>query len=122
MRVAYRVQRTRLVSSGLSALVDAEARLDRALSDARAEAEALRAAAHERANHAADILDAELDRERARTASAIEAATARELRELAEDARTQAARFDAIAGDRLHALAADIAHRLVEIALAEASP
>ena len=120
--MAYRVHRTRLVSSGLSVLADAEARLDRALAEARDQAAALRTAAHERARAAANALDAELDRERARTAAAIEAAIASELREIAHDARLQAARFDAVEGDRLRILAGELARRLGELALAEVSP
>lgn len=109
------------VSTGLSALVDAEARLDRALADARAEADALRAAAYERAKAAANMLDAELDRERARAAQAIEDATARELRAIADDARLHVARFDAVQGESLRVLALEIARRLAAIAVAEAA-
>ncbi|HSN28413.1 MAG TPA: hypothetical protein VLT45_19140 [Kofleriaceae bacterium] len=109
------------MSTGLSALVDAEARLDRALADARAEADALRAAAYERAKAAANMLDAELDRERARAARAIEDATARELRAIADDARLHVARFDAVQGESLRVLALEIARRLAAIAVAEAA-
>ena len=119
--MAYRLQPHRGVSTGLSALVDAEARLDRALADARAEADALRAAAYERAKAAANMLDAELDRERARAARAIEDATARELRAIADDARLHVARFDAVQGESLRVLALEIARRIAAIAIAEAA-
>ena len=110
------------MSPGLSALVDAEARLDQAIAHARAEADALRAAAYERARAAASMLDSELDRERSRAARAIEDATAVELRAIADDARLHVARFDAVVGERLHALAHELARRLAEIAIAEAPP
>ena len=122
VRPNHETQPQRVVSTGLSALVDAEARLDRALADARAEADALRAAAYERAKAAAGTLDSELDRERARAARAIEDATARELRSIADEARLHVARFEAVEGERLRALACELARRLAALALAEAPP
>lgn len=109
-------------TTGLSALVDAEANLDRELADARAKAEAMRAAARQRADTAAAALDGELELERARAIAAIEAATAREIRGIEDDARTQVARFEAVHGETLATLARTVADRVIAIALAEAPP
>ena len=109
-------------TTGLHALVDAEAKLDRDLADARATADGMRAAARQRADSAAAALDGELELERARAIASIEAATAREIREIADDARTRGARYDAIRGEALAELARTLAARVIEIALAEAPP
>ena len=116
------MQQPRVVSGSLSSLVDAEARLDRTIAQAREAGEALRSAARQRATDAASTLDGELERERQRAVTAIEDATQRELCEIADDARVQIARFDAVRGERLAALVEEIGSRLIALVLAEASP
>jgi F0F1-type ATP synthase membrane subunit b/b' len=111
----------RVVSiTGLSTLVDTEAKLDRDLANARARADAMRTAARQRAETAAAALDDELELERARAIAAIEAATAREIHDIEQDAGARVARFEAVYGDSLHALARTIADRVIEIALDDA--
>jgi hypothetical protein len=106
-------------TGGLGMLVDAEARLDREIATAHVRADAMRAAARQRASEAAAALDGELVRERERAIAAIEAATARELRTIAEQARIDVARFEAI---DVQALARVVVDRLAELVLAEAAP
>jgi len=109
-------------SSDLAALVDAEARLDRALADARASAQAVRDAARRRADDAAAVLDAEIEHERARLATEIAAATDAQLAAIADRTRAELARYETVRGDVLDDLARRLADRLVAVALDEAAP
>ena len=106
--------------SELVALVAAEARLDLAVVAAREAAEAIRAAARQRAEVAAATLDDELARERTRIAAEIAGESATQLRAIEESARVAIARFDAVRGDLLAPLARALAVRLVAIAIDEA--
>ncbi|HEU4731045.1 MAG TPA: hypothetical protein VFT22_24290 [Kofleriaceae bacterium] len=109
-------------TSGLSALVEAEARLDRALDAAREAAIASVAAARRRAEDDAATIDAEIARERARIDAEITTATTAQLAAIAEQARAQAARFDAVRGEALARLGHALAHRLAAIARGEGAP
>lgn len=107
--------------SELAVLVETEARLDRALVDARLIAESARALARQRADEAAAAQEAELARERERIATEIEAATRARIAELARTARDAVARYDAVRGPRLAEIARRVAARLVAIANEEAT-
>ncbi len=109
-------------NSDLAALVDAEASLDRRLAAARDAANAARDAARKRAADAMAQIDRELERERARIAAEIAATTAAELRAIADDARANVARYDALRGEALTALARQLARELADLVLAEAAP
>lgn len=119
--MACRVQPRSVVSTtGLSALVDTEARLDHELENARVRADAMRAAARQRAMAAAAALDGELEVERAHAIAAIETATSREIAGIELEARASVTRFDAVVGETLQALARRLADRVIQIA--EAAP
>jgi len=105
--------------SDLGVLVETEARLDRALAAAHATATAAVAAASQRADAAIATVDGEIEHARARIAAEIATATAAQCRALAEQAHGQAARFDAMRGDALDAIAMALARRLAAIALDE---
>ncbi|MGE5181320.1 MAG: hypothetical protein ACM31C_04635 [Acidobacteriota bacterium] len=109
-------------TSDLAALVDAEASFDRRLAAARDAANAARDAARKRADEAMAQIDLELERERARIAAEITAATTAELRAIADDARAKLARYEAVHGDELAATARELVRRLAELVLAEAPP
>lgn len=106
--------------SELASLVDAEARLDRMLEVAREAASAERAAAHHRAELAAASLAIEIERERDRVATALAAATDAQVLEIVGGARAECARFDAVVGEALGALAHRLSQRLATLALEEA--
>jgi hypothetical protein len=107
--------------SDLTMLVETEARLDRALAAAHATATAAVEAARQRADAATATVDGEIEHARARIATEIASATAAQCRALTEQAHRQAARFDAMRGDPLDAIALALARRLAAIALDEAA-
>jgi hypothetical protein len=105
---------------GLASLVEVEARLDRMVADARAAATATCEAARRRAEATAATLDAEIEREDARLAAEIAAATDAQVSTIATTTRAEIARFEAIEGVTLAELARRVAARLVALALEEA--
>ncbi len=104
-------------ASGLATLVETEARLDRALAEAREGAQALRARARLRAETAAADLDAEIEGERARVAAAIEAETQIRLAALVARTTGELARFEVVRGEVLSSVVHDLVERLVALAL-----
>ena len=109
----------RTSGSDLAVLVETEARLDRALADARAQAAAIREAARDRAKAASQALDGMLDRERARITAAVAASTEAQLAAIATKARGQITCFEATRAERLDPIARELASRIVALALEE---
>lgn len=107
-------------ASALRALADAELRLDQAIAAARQAAAAAVSDARRRGEAAAAAIDDEIARARAEIAAEIAAATDRQLAAIADQARAEAARFDAVRGEALDAIAGQLARRLAVIALDEA--
>jgi hypothetical protein len=105
--------------SALRALADTELRLDQAIAAAREAAAAAVTGARRRAEAAAAAIDGEVARARGEIAAEIAAATDRQLAAIADQARTEAARFDAVRGEPLDAIAGQLAGRLAAIALDE---
>jgi hypothetical protein len=101
------------MQSDLEVLVDTEARLDRALADARAKAATLEQEAIDRVQQAAASRAAQLDAERIRIADAIEREMAVQIAELEQLAAEEIARFDTIRDERARALARHIAEQLI---------
>lgn len=108
--------------SELASLVDTEARLDRELAAARERAAALCEAARHRVEQAEATLAAEIAAERVRIASEIEHATTAQLREIADAARRDIARFEAVAGARAADVAGRIATHWIATLVAEDTP
>lgn len=106
-------------ASALTVLADTELRLDRAIADARDAAAAAIAEARRRAELASAAVAGEIERERARITAEIEATTEAQIGGLATQATAEAARFDALRGDALDAIARQLADRLAAIALDE---
>jgi len=98
--------------SELATLVETEARLDRALADARGIADATRAAAQQAAEAATAALDAEIARARERLAAEIATRTHDELAAIDDAARADVARFAAVRGDALAAIARALVDRI----------
>ncbi|HEU0032567.1 MAG TPA: hypothetical protein VFQ53_18170 [Kofleriaceae bacterium] len=107
--------------SDLATLVETEARLDAALSDARARGDAMREAARTAAAAAAASLDAELVAERDRLAAEIAQATRERIVAIEQAAVVDVARYDALTGIALDELAERLAQRLVAIVHEEAT-
>jgi F0F1-type ATP synthase membrane subunit b/b' len=105
------------LASGLATLVETEARLDLALAQAREAAQGLRHQARQRAENAAALLDAEITRERAHAAAQVEAETQARLATIAEHARAELARYEAVRGEVLGTIVKDLVERLVVLAL-----
>ena len=108
--------------SDLGILAEAELRLDRALAEARATAAARISSARARIDTAAAAFEAELATERGRIARDVAAATERAIATLVEDARTQVARYGAVADDAATRLAVRLGEILTSIVRAEAAP
>jgi vacuolar-type H+-ATPase subunit H len=108
--------------SKLAALVDTEARLDRALDDARSAAATAVAAARRRAEASAASIDSELIHERIRIADEVVGATAAQIQAIAQNTRDQVSRYDAVRGDALGEIAHALAARLAALALDEGTP
>lgn len=103
--------------SELATLVETEARLDRALADARDRAASAIAAARQRAQEADTSTDAALVEERARVARDADAATAAALAAIEAAARMEITRFDALRGELLAPITRALVTRLVALAL-----
>lgn len=103
--------------SDLVALVETEARLDRALADARARARALIETARRAAD--ASLRDEELAEQRDRIAMNIDAARTAQIAAISEQARADQARCAALDGPALAALAHRLGLQLIEVALDE---
>ena len=102
-------------TSDLAALVATEARLDGELASARVAADAVVEQAR-RAAATPDLeFEADLARERERLATEISARTAVELRAIEDDARVNAARFDAMRGEALVPIARALVRRLLDL-------
>lgn len=108
--------------SDLAVLVETEARLDRELAAARAEAEQLVEAARARVTAAGQALAAEIEAEQARAAAEIERDTLAQLRAIDDEARREVQRFESIRGERADAIARQLADRLVAFVRTEAAP
>ncbi|MGE0397395.1 MAG: hypothetical protein AB7T06_11785 [Kofleriaceae bacterium] len=106
-------------ASELTTLVETEARLDAAVASARIAAEATRAAARERARVALEELEQAIEARRARTEQAIADETRDREQASERCAHDEIARFDAVRGERLDAIAQELARRLVAIAMEE---
>ena len=109
-------------TSELAALVETEARLDAELAAARVTADRELDAARCRAAEIAASIDDRIAREHERIAAEVTAETSARLEEIREDERAQIARFDAVRGDRLAAIAKELVERVAQLALAEAEP
>ena len=107
--------------SALAALADAELRLDRAIAAARDAAATAIAGARRSAEQSAATVEGDIAQVRTRIAAEIATATELRLGDIAARARAEAARFDAVRGDALAAIAGRLAHRLAELAVADAS-
>jgi len=107
--------------SELAQLVAAEARFDRALEGARAEATALVDAARRRASAADAMLTDEIAGQRARIAADIVVEVATQRTAIVEAARAEIARYQAVCGDVSVAIARLLAAKLGALARAEAS-
>ncbi len=103
-------------ASGLGALVEAEARLDDKLANAKVEAEKVRAEARRRAAAADAAYAEDLARERARVSAELEAKAAAERAASEADAQAQIARFDAVRAERLGELARVLAGKVAAVA------
>lgn len=108
-------------ASALVALADTELRLDQSIAAARDAATAAVRDARRRAEDAAAAIDGEIERARAQITAEVAAATDLQLEAIATQARAEAARFDAVRGAALDAIAARLANRLAAIALDEAT-
>lgn len=106
--------------SDLAVLVEAEARLDRQLADARARAAALQDEAERRAAQAAAAVAAAIETERTRIAVEIERDTHERVRAIEQAAHDDVARFDAIRDDRAATRAREVAEQLVALVREEA--
>jgi vacuolar-type H+-ATPase subunit H len=106
-------------ASALRALADTELRLDQLIAAAREAAAAAVADARRRAEVAAAAVDGEIARVRGEIAAEIAAATDRQLAAIAEQARAEAARFAAVRGAPLDAIAGTLVQRLAAIAFDE---
>ncbi len=104
----------------LAAVVETEARLDRALRLAHDAAAALRADAARRARDEATALETELAAAHARIAAEVAAATAAHVAEVTAAGQREAARFDAIIDARLETLGRWVAQQVVALALEDA--
>ena len=102
--------------SELATLVETEARLDRALADARARAAGVIEDARRRGAAIEASLQAALAEECARVATAATAASAAQRLAIASAARAEIARFDALRDEALAPLASALAARLVALA------
>jgi len=102
--------------SELEELVDAEARLDQRLAEARRVAAAARDAAHRRVAEAATTLAHEIARDRDRIDAEIDTATEAVLAAIAARADAEVARFESVRDVVVDALARALAARLAEVA------
>ena len=109
-------------ASELALLVEAEARLDRELADARREAAAIERTARERVEAAAAALAEQLAAERARVSAEVETETATRLAAIHAEASAEIERFEAVRGPRAAAIAAGVVDALVARVHAEAPP
>lgn len=109
-------------ASELALLVEAEARLDRELADAREQATAIERAARARVEAAAAALADQLATERARVSAAVDADTTARLAAIEEEARDLMARFDAVSGSRAIEIATTVVDTIGARIRREASP
>jgi len=108
--------------SELAAVVEAEARLDRAIADARAAADAGREAAHRQARAAAADGAHAQDRERTRIVAEVDRAATEEVRAAEAATRARIARYAALRGPALDELVQRLALELVAIAAEDGAP
>jgi hypothetical protein len=100
-------------------LVEAEARLERAIAAARAQAGLLEQAARARIARAEADLDAELAAIRASTIAEVERATADRVRVIEDDTHEAVARCEAVRGNEATRIARGLAGELVALVTAE---
>ncbi len=101
--------------SELALLVETEHRLDQEIAAAKQAAAAARDAAELRAKTSLADLEANLDREHAKIATEIAAATTARRRAIEDGAAAKVARYEAMRGAALAELARRLARRLVEL-------
>jgi hypothetical protein len=102
--------------SELAILVETEVELDRAVAHARRDAAAAIEAATLDAKSALESIEVTIARERAKLAASIEAESRERARRIEDAAAAAVARYDAVRGDALVALARRIARRVAVLA------
>jgi vacuolar-type H+-ATPase subunit H len=100
--------------SDLSRLLEAEARLEQMLRDAREEAARLVAEAHQAAQARDDALEADLEGAGQRLEAEIAAERERRVQEIVEGGRREVERLEHVAPERIKELARYVVDRVIE--------